>query len=293
MEAVLQTQLDRVEKALTTLIDSIASYNPSIIAANDLLAADDELNNGVKQLAIHQANHARIIHLRETTDTLNQKITTNLTLLVDVRKELLATPATVFSGGPRNVPYTELLDYAKRISRYTVPPTFRPPVPIAKSSDAAQSQPADSSSINGVPAEQPSQAPPAASPSGQDQGEGIGVSSLDQKEVQWLDPLNQIPFVPWPSEEVIRQGALAQLQVMLEHEVDPSSITTRAGDEVKEGPMRDAMAAKNSGGTAAYGGVPDNAKPESRGGPPGQPAEKREEKPMVFGGLDLYDPDDD
>lgn len=49
MDTVLHTQLDRVEKALTTLIDSIASYNPSIIAANDLLAADDELNNGVKQ----------------------------------------------------------------------------------------------------------------------------------------------------------------------------------------------------------------------------------------------------
>lgn len=49
MEAVLQSQLDRVETALATLIESIASYNPSIIAANDLLAADDELNNGVKQ----------------------------------------------------------------------------------------------------------------------------------------------------------------------------------------------------------------------------------------------------
>lgn len=49
MEAVLQSQLDRVETALTTLIESIASYNPSISAANDLLAADDELNKGVEQ----------------------------------------------------------------------------------------------------------------------------------------------------------------------------------------------------------------------------------------------------
>ena len=49
MEAVLQSQLDRVETALTTLIESIASYNPSLTAARDLLAADDELNNGVEQ----------------------------------------------------------------------------------------------------------------------------------------------------------------------------------------------------------------------------------------------------
>lgn len=49
MNAVIQSQLDRVETALNTLIDSITSYNPSINAAADLLAADDELNTGVKQ----------------------------------------------------------------------------------------------------------------------------------------------------------------------------------------------------------------------------------------------------
>lgn len=289
MEAVLQSQLDRVETALATLIESIASYNPSIIAANDLLAADDELNNGVKQLAIHQANHARILRLRETADTLNQNITTNLTLLADVRKEVLATPATIFSEEQRNVPYTELLDYAKRISKYTVPPILRPPIPIAKPSDMVQPQPTDSTSTNGASAEQPGQAPPTVSPNGETQGEGIGVSSLDQKEVQWLDPLNQIPFVPWPSEDVIRQGALAQLQVMMEQGVDPSSITTSTGEEGRYGMKEDATAVDNSGDTAAYG----NAKPEPRSAPPGQQAERREEKPKVFGGLDLYDPDEE
>ena len=49
MNAIIQTQLDRVETALNTLIESIASYNPSIPAANALLAADDDLNNGLKQ----------------------------------------------------------------------------------------------------------------------------------------------------------------------------------------------------------------------------------------------------
>ena len=49
MNTIIQTQLDRVETALNTLIESIASYNPSIPAANALLAADDDLNNGLKQ----------------------------------------------------------------------------------------------------------------------------------------------------------------------------------------------------------------------------------------------------
>lgn len=49
MKSIIQAQLDRVESALNTLIESIASYNPSIPAANALLAADDDLNKGLKQ----------------------------------------------------------------------------------------------------------------------------------------------------------------------------------------------------------------------------------------------------
>lgn len=198
----------------------------------------------------------------------------------------------MFSKAQRNVPYIELLDYAKRISRYTVPPTFRPPIAVAKAPETSQSQPTDSTSTNGAPAEQASQAAPTTSPNSQPQEEGIGVSSLDQKEVQWLDPLNEIPFVPWPSEDVIRQGMLAQLHIILEQRGYPSSITARAGDESKERTMEDAMAMENPADTAAYGGVPDNAK-ASRSGPPGQQVERREEKPKVFGGLDLYDPDEE
>ena len=48
MNSIVQGQLDRVDAALNTLVDSIASYNPSIPAANDLLAADDDLCREVK-----------------------------------------------------------------------------------------------------------------------------------------------------------------------------------------------------------------------------------------------------
>ena len=52
MNTIIQGQLDRVDTALNTLIESIASYNPSVPAANDLLAADDELAEGVKSCEI-------------------------------------------------------------------------------------------------------------------------------------------------------------------------------------------------------------------------------------------------
>ena len=49
MDDILQTQFDRVEQALGTLVDSIASYNPNPQAAIDLVAADNELSHGLDQ----------------------------------------------------------------------------------------------------------------------------------------------------------------------------------------------------------------------------------------------------
>ncbi|EKG17602.1 hypothetical protein MPH_05049, partial [Macrophomina phaseolina MS6] len=49
MDALLDQHFLRVEAALNTLIDSIASYNPSQQAVADLVAADDELSRGLEQ----------------------------------------------------------------------------------------------------------------------------------------------------------------------------------------------------------------------------------------------------
>jgi hypothetical protein len=60
MDSVLLTQFQRVEAALSTLVDSIASYNPSHQAALDLVAADDELSRGLDE-------RTEDIHLRKWT----------------------------------------------------------------------------------------------------------------------------------------------------------------------------------------------------------------------------------
>ena len=49
MDALVYSKLEGVETALNTLIDSITSYNPSVVAATELLVADDELDSAVKQ----------------------------------------------------------------------------------------------------------------------------------------------------------------------------------------------------------------------------------------------------
>ncbi|KAL8964436.1 MAG: hypothetical protein Q9183_004446, partial [Haloplaca sp. 2 TL-2023] len=129
MNSVIQTQLDRIDTALNALVSSIESYNPSLPAAVDLLAADGELQEGVRQLIQHQANHARILNLRSAIEAQNQQITSTLTLLANTRQDLLSTPATVFPEESRNVSYTQLLEYAQKISPYTVPPASRKPGP--------------------------------------------------------------------------------------------------------------------------------------------------------------------
>jgi hypothetical protein len=49
MDTILDAQLQRMETALNTLLDSIITYNPSTAAADNLLQADDELNRGLEQ----------------------------------------------------------------------------------------------------------------------------------------------------------------------------------------------------------------------------------------------------
>ncbi|KAF6235324.1 hypothetical protein HO173_006520 [Letharia columbiana] len=267
MNNIIQAQLDRVETALNTLIESIASYNPSIPAANALLAADDDLNEGLQQLvSTHQRNHARIQSLRSTIDQQNASITDTLTALASTRADLLSIPSSLPQKDARNVPYNELLDYAKRISRYTVPPTFRHALPPA--------QPAIPPAVNGdtVAVEEGAE-------DSKEEKEGMGTASLEDIERKWLDPLTQIPFVPWVSDETIKRGALAEIQSMVERGDDPENMGAGGSKEEKGETMEigeSEDAAGKEGGISADGGMG---------------MQRREEKPKVFGGLDLYDPD--
>ncbi|KAL9131451.1 MAG: hypothetical protein Q9217_000599 [Psora testacea] len=259
MNTILQSQLDRVESALTTLIDSIASYNPSVPAAQTLLSADSSLQAGLKQLQTHQQNHARILQLRERIDRQNAQVTSTLQLLADTRSNLLAIPTSLPPKGRRDVRCGELLDYAKRIARFTMPPNFRPAMPPTTDNAIA---------ANGTD---------TAMADTRAGGEGIGLESLQQEEKRWLDPWTGVQFTPWPSEEVMRRSALAQLQVMVERGEDVEKMEEDVKDEKQEdglGPGDGLGSEKADGRIRGMTGL-----------------QRREEKPRVFGGLDLYDPD--
>lgn len=49
MLSIFQVRYARMDQALNALIESIASYNPSLAAADELVAADDEVNEALEQ----------------------------------------------------------------------------------------------------------------------------------------------------------------------------------------------------------------------------------------------------
>ncbi len=278
MNDIIQTQLDRVETALTQLIDSISSYNPSIPATSALLNADDELKQGLQQLATHQRNHARMHQLREQIAQKNQSITSTLKTLAATRADLLSPPTSLPSTETRNVPYTDLLDYAKRISRFTVPPTFRPALQLPTAQTPA---PAAAAAVNGADATSPvKETRDGEAVENGGEKDGIGMGSLEDVERKWLDPLAGMGFVPWVGEEAMRSGALAEIQAMVERGEDPGVVGV---EEVKgDGERMEGV----------EGGMEGNEEEEERRVE--RRAERRvEEKPKVFGGLDLYDPDEE
>ena len=125
-----------------------------------------------------------------------------------------------------------------------------------------------------------------------------GVTSISSAAVgaQSLDSVASLPFVPWPSEDVIRRGALASIQAIVDAGQDPSllpdvhqdSTTTKPEPATDHDRDHPSLAARPNRGTeSTLAAATDEAPPP----PPLLPTQ--EEKPAVFSGLDLYDPDDE
>jgi len=253
MDKLIDNRFERVEKALASLIDSISKYSPSSSQANELATSDKELSNSLAQLQTHQNNHARIQRLRQETADLDAQIKSTISVLWTTRKEITATPTTTF---PPKEPkyqftYSELLNYARRISRNTLPPpgvtngvdlTAPPPtatttVPGSQNGDGNTT--ADPASTAHTPVGTTASASAAATPvatatgaGGPPNGAEVTISQPDASQVttapslpdHLLPAVNMFEgavFFPWPGEERIRGGALALNQQLRDIGVDP------------------------------------------------------------------------
>ncbi|CAI6335049.1 unnamed protein product [Periconia digitata] len=290
MDATLQDQFNRVQSALETLVDSIAAYNPSTQAAGELLAANDSLGRGLDQLAQHQANHRRIQSLRTRADVLEEQLRSSVATLAHLRRELFTTPATTFPADSRPVPASELLLYAKNISQYTVPPTYREPVLALPAEENKSSTPtAQATPVN------------AAATAVQDPQASNGdtapesTAGVTVEEAEWLKKLQEsnTAWDPWPSDEKIRSSNLMQIQYLVDTGQDPKLVDlTKLGEEEKEHIAADAQRAADQLQQASaepHRAQVQNPNPSTSAHAPAAPRPPAE----TFGGFDFLEDDDD
>ncbi|KAK7513075.1 vitamin-D-receptor interacting mediator subunit 4-domain-containing protein [Phyllosticta citriasiana] len=281
MDALLDARFQRVESALNALIDSIASYNPSQSAVLDLVAADEQLSRGLEQLAVHQANYRRILSLRQSADTLDAQIKSTLGTLAETRKELVALPVTAASPSARDVSTDELLSYAKHIGKFTAPPGIKPPPSLDQVPRPEEKPDTDVNMTNG------STDPQAHPEGGAADAKSKTMAALSQEQKAWLAGLSNLQFVPWPTDDKIKLGALGQIQTMVEQGKDPAAVLSlkqqeerakRAAEEEEE--QRRTEEEKRKAGA-------EQRRRESQPSASNR-GEAQAEQPAVFGGLDLY-----
>ncbi|KAL1595175.1 hypothetical protein SLS60_009863 [Paraconiothyrium brasiliense] len=295
MDVTLDRVFSRVETAFTTLVDSIAAYNPSLQAAGDLISADDELARGIDQLAQHRENSARIHALRAEREALEEQFKSSVAALADLRRELFATPVTKFPHDLRPVPFDELLQYAKNIAQSTVPPTYREPLPEKQQEDKDGASSTVPSNAVGTPAQQNTHEAEAADKDGAEK-------AVTEEEAEWLRKLkaNGFAWFPWPDEEKIRRGNLMQIQYVLDRGRDPTNEDlTKLGEDEKDRIAAEAAAAQaqQDAHAQAQQQAQQQAATQAAAG-----AEQRQqhalpprpaEKPQQFAGFDDLDSDDE
>jgi hypothetical protein len=193
----------------------------------------------------HQNNYLKIQQLRQLSTSLDVQIRETLTSLATTRKDIVTTQVTVYPSEP-NYPivYEELLNYARRISKTSMPPSAI--LNALASSQESQTPLPDSQAQVGMtpssaPTPNPTQSPAPANgvlPStladqSIQQTQTSLLTSLPENMSQFLNPLSGQLFFPWPLEDKIRSGALASNQILLEQGIDPKGYDPVAEEDRK------------------------------------------------------------
>lgn len=178
--------------------------------------------------------------MRAATASFDAQIKDTLRLLANTRKELVGARATIF---PSDIPsydinYDELLAYARRISKTTMPPTGT----ITSASTDVEMKNEEGSIMQTAAATPAGQTPngtqPAAAngiqPQTQDPNSqpntsiatpsgGNAATNLPEEMQMSMNPYSGFEFIPWPNEEQVRQGALVSLAFLAEQGIDPEN----------------------------------------------------------------------
>ncbi|GAO14811.1 uncharacterized protein UV8b_04047 [Ustilaginoidea virens] len=243
MDNYIDTRFERLEKALSNLIDSVTKYHPSTTQAEELKAADIDLSRGLEEVQTHQNNHLRIQKLRQSSALLDAQIRDTLNSLANTRRDIVTTHATTYPSDPYYpIAYEELLSYARRISKTTLPPAATMEgvaTPPESQTPNPDSNPPSALTPSARTPSQPQSPAPHGTPAqvtSEQATQQTATSlntSLPEVMSQYLNPLSGQLFFPWPLEDKIRSGALASYQILVEQGIDPKGYDPATEEERK------------------------------------------------------------
>ena len=184
------------------------------------------------------------------------------------------------------MPYQQIVDYARSIGRYGPPKGYKLPVGMRaganeRDEDAGggEGEALVKEEVNG--AEGRGQETNGVGREGRLEGKGTenaAMSMLTGAEKAWLDPDGQRLLLPWPSEEMAQQGALAHIHHLLEKGMALEDVKIEGEEDKTMDVVADVVKTES--------GVHMGSLDVRRTAP-------QEEKPKVFGGFDLYTPDEE
>jgi hypothetical protein len=121
-------------------------------------------------------------------------------------------------------------------------------------------------------------------------------TSLPEGFAQFLNPLADSPFIPWPTEETIRRGALASIQVLLDQNIDPATFDPAKSAELEAERKRIAEEEDRAREEQKVKAEEDRKREMERrmsvSGNAGAGAGREQEKPTVFQ-LETFDDDEE
>ncbi len=239
---------------------------------------------------------------------LDNTIRDTLLLLTKTRTELIATPATTLPDSTNTLSYSDLLGYARRISKYTLPPSYREPTQETNTAgEASSSTPKEAlSQVNGhgttliLASTNGADASIAmdidGTPAAPGVTEGVDAGGLKENMALWtgyLNPETDMRWAPWPSPDAIRSGALASIQILVDQGVDPATFDPEKSAEL-EAERKRLMEEEDAKREEERARMEEERRREHerRMSASGPRPERKQEQPKVFQ-LETFDDDDD
>lgn len=249
--AIALAPLDKISSSLDSLVQTLqtsTTFSRVPTIAQDIDAADDDLTTALTLLQQHQANYARILHLREEAATLE----TNIKDIVRRARQLRASITSIHPGiddddttdelnnTQPTVDYTQLLAFAARIGKHNSLAKKEAEeegtrlkleaIKARKKSDQLheqqqqqEQQQQTAAQSAAIPTSDTSPPPPQPDATSFDTTTLHATQLADAAEA--FQAHSRLPF---PAPDLLRQGALGRLQIIRESDPgDPDGAVER------------------------------------------------------------------